>query len=161
VNFKIALLGITNVSRIGRPVREAFGQEDMLLLVEDAVAYLQRSEAGHAGGDEASLFAELTAGHLFRVGMGILPAALGEFDMACSNGVAILRDEGEELAFRDGFKRDDDAGRVFVDDAVDAPLAIGALDDVFADAGPGIAIDFAAADGLDRGLAQAFFSVFQ
>jgi hypothetical protein len=139
---------------------QAFGEKDVLDLVEDAVGNLQGCERRHAAGAEAGLFAEFAACNRDGIGVGTFPGALREFHEALADGVAVLRDEIEEFAVGGCIQWDDEAGGLLVDDAVDAAFAVGALDDVLADGGPLVAIDFAAAYRLDR-CAQAFFSVCQ
>src|SRR6185312_9999634 len=103
----------------------------------------------HALGDEAGFFAEFAPRHFFNVNVWRFPAALRELEKCFLHRIAKLPDEPEEVAFGRVFDGDNDAGGVFVHDAVEAAAAVAALDDVFANAGPGIAVDFAAADGLD------------
>lgn len=129
---------------------EVFGEKGVVELVHDAVTDPELAELGDAAGGEACFFLEFAAGHLFGVGVGVFPATLGEFEIGALDGVAKLADEPEEIAFGGVFERDDDGGGVFVDDAIDAALAVGALDDVFANAGPGVTVDLACGDGFDR-----------
>jgi hypothetical protein len=112
-------------------------------------------------GAQAGLFAKLAARHGIGIGVGTFPGSLREFHQALADGVAVLRDQVEEFALRGRLQRNDEAGGFLVDDAVDAALAVGALDGVLADARPLVAIDLAAADRLDLRRAQAFFSVAQ
>ena len=80
-------------------VGQALREEDVVLLVHDAVPDVEHGEVGHAGGDEAGLFLEFAAGKFFRVDFRTLPASLGELDGAALDGVAELLDEVEEVAF--------------------------------------------------------------
>jgi hypothetical protein len=152
--FEVGLFGIAVVLALG----QAFGEIDVLYLVENAIGNLQRCEMRHAVGVQAGLLAKLAARHGIGTGVGTFPGSLREFHQALANRVAELRDQIEEFAFRGRLQRDDEAGRFLVDDAVDAALAVRALNHVFADAHPLVAIDLAAADRLDLGRAQAFFS---
>jgi hypothetical protein len=126
--------------------RELHGESDL----HDPVADLEGGQLGEAGCDEAGLFAQFSGGHLTRIGVWKLPASLGQFFEARTDGVAELFDQPDEVAFGGVLDGDDDAGGVFVDDAVDTALAVWALDDVFADARPGIGVDLAGGDGSDR-----------
>ena len=118
-------------------------------LTHGSIGNPEPGEVGHVGGDDAGFFAKFAAGHLFNVYIRVLPAALREFVEAFLYGVAELAYQPDEVAFGRVLHRDNDAGWVFVHHAVETAFAVAAFDDIFADAGPGIAIDFATADRLN------------
>ena len=150
MDFHVVLLGVAAVLT----AREAFRKKDVVTLIHHAIADLRLCQLGHALGSQARLFAQFAARHLLRIDIGPLPAPLRQLDISAAHGVAKLLDEVDELALRRLLQRNDDAGRVLVDDAVDAALAVSAFDDVFANARPLVAVDLAAADGLDAVGAQ-------
>ena len=149
------LLGVAAVLT----ARQSFRKKDVVTLIHHAIADLRLCQLGHALGSKTRLFAQFAARHLLRIDIGPLPAPLRQFDVSPAYGVAELLDEVDELALRCLLQRNDDARRVLIDNAVDAALAVRALDDVFANARPLVAIDLAAADGLDGVGAQVCFSV--
>ena len=124
---------------------EFFGDVDVLALAGEAVCDPHPGELGHAAGDETGFFAQFAARELFGVVDLRFPAALRQFERALADGVAELLDQPDVIAV-DG---EDGGAVVLVDDAVDAAGAVGALDCVFANAEPVVAIDLAGGERAD------------
>jgi hypothetical protein len=101
-------------------------------------------------GVHADFFFEFAARQLFGILDFHLPAALGQLERALLDGVAELLDQPDPAASClidiDG---QDDRAIVLLYDAVDAALAVGAQDLVFAHAHPVVAVDFAAGERGD------------
>ena len=71
MNFEVGLFRIAVVLALG----QAFGEIDMLYLVENAIGNLQGCEMRHAVGVQAGLFAKLAARHGIRTGVGTFPGS--------------------------------------------------------------------------------------
>src|SRR5580658_2007799 len=130
---------------VGSGGGQAGGEEDVLLLAGEAVGDPEKSQVGHGLGDEASFFAQFAACELFGDDVRAFPASLGQLEGALLNGVAELLDEVDGVSLNG----DDDGAVVLVDDSVDAFRTVVPLDGVFAQAEPGVAVDFAGAQGPD------------
>ena len=106
----------------------------MLALAAEAVGDPHPRQLGHAAGEEAGLFAQLTAREFFGVVDLGFPSTLRQLERALADGVAVLFDEPDVIAV-DG---KDGGAVILVDDAIDAASAVRAFDLVFAKAEPRI-----------------------
>src|SRR6185437_7403585 len=115
---------------------KAGGEEHMLLLAGVAISDPEPAEVDHFGCFQAQLFLELPAGQVFGVIDFGFPSALGKLDGPLLDGVTELLNQ-PDMAVVDG---QDNGARVLFDYAVDALLAVGAENLIFAQPHPAIAV---------------------
>jgi hypothetical protein len=136
MNHQIVLFGV----RIFFRRRETRRQKHMLALAYETVSNPQRAQLNHLRGFEPELFLQLAARQLLGIFDLSLPSALGQLERPLLNGVTELFHK-PDVPVIDG--QNDGAVGLF-DHAVDALLAVGAQDLVFAHAHPAVAVDLAA-----------------
>ncbi len=141
LQYQIVLFGIG----IGPGLRQSRRQIDVLFLLRKTIGDPHRPKANHGRGNQSGLFPQFSASQIFGIDIGDFPTSLRQLERSPLDGVTELLDEVDGVAF-DGQNH---CAIVFINNTVDALLSITALDLVFANTKPGIAIDLAAAQSAN------------
>src|SRR5579885_3682880 len=117
---------------------ESTRQKDVLLLVGEAIGNIESAEVSHLLSVETSFFAQLSACQLFWLYVRGLPPALRQFQTVLLDRITKLPDEINTVTFH----RNNDGTIVLIYNAIDAARPIVALDFIFPETQPGIAVNF-------------------
>src|SRR5271170_6519045 len=145
-HHQVALLCI----RIRLSHRQPLGQKHMVLLIHHPICNLQRRQQRHSLRRQPRLLLQLSAGHLLRHHLRLLPPALRKLQVPSTNGIPKLLDQINKLPIRSHVQRNNNRGRIFIDHSIDPAHPIRPFDNVLTNTCPRVPVNLPAADRLDR-----------